>query len=544
MKRQLLSLLSLVSLGFCFNANAQDRYHDPIFTNAQITVTPDVTYGNNMEVSLTGGAPAMKALKMDIYQPDQSIDSETNRPLIIVLHTGNFLPAIINGSPTGTRKDSAIVEACMQFAKRGYVVASTTYRLGWNPTSTDEEVRRGTLLQAVYRAILDVRTAVRYMRKEKATNNNPYHIDDSKIALYGHGSGGYVALATGYLDKQAEMELPKFVSQIDAPPLFVQGQSYILPSLLGNIDGSGGNAAFNNYEYSGYSNAVSMVMNVGGALADTAWMNSGEPSVASVHCIRDPFAPFHSGIVVVPTTQGDVVDVQGANVFIENANAKGLNNAYNNVLFSGDPYTARARSLYNKTYSYDLINSGGTVTINNPDGLFPIDLPSRTSINRFANQGSPWDWWDINVLTATVAAVNAATGQNYDANVIDASNTLSNPGMSAVKGKAYMDTVINYFCPRIMRQLQVGNWEFLGTPESLSASQLSLYPNPANGLFNLNANEQINNVEIMDITGKLVFSNNYNSKTVAINTTDFSKGVYIVRVRTNTYVKSVKLMID
>lgn len=432
----------------------------------------------------------------------------------------------------------------MEFAKRGYVVAAVTYRLGWNPASTDEEVRRGTLLQAVYRAILDVKTCVRFMRKEKATNNNPYKIDDTKIAVYGHGTGGYIALGMGYLDKQAEMELPKFVSQIDAPPLFTQGQSYINTSLLGNIDGTGGNATFNTYEHSGYSNAVNMVMNVGGALADTSWINAGEPAVASVHCIRDPFAPFNSGIVVVPTTQGDVVDVQGANVFIQNANVKGINNAYNNVSFIGDPYTARARSLYNQTYAYDLLNTGGTVTVNHPDGLFPINLADRTAINRFANEGSPWDWWDINVLTATVAATNAATGQNYDATTINNSNLLSNPGMSATKGKTYVDTVINYFCPRIMRQLQIGEWEALGIKNNDVVNQLSVYPNPSNGLVTISATNAIKQVEVFDLAGKAIFtSNNYNNK-CTINTSAYNKGMYIIKVQTENAIQTTKLLVD
>jgi acetyl esterase/lipase len=36
----------------------------------------------------------------------------------------------------------------------------------------------------------------------------------TKIAVYGHGTGGYIALGMAYLDKQAEMELPKFVKSI------------------------------------------------------------------------------------------------------------------------------------------------------------------------------------------------------------------------------------------------------------------------------------------------------------------------------------------
>jgi hypothetical protein len=550
MKKQLRNIFALLTIGASLTATAQSRYDDPIYTNAQITITPDVTYGTNQALSLTGGAPGPQALKMDVYQPNQTVDAVTNRPLILVLHSGNFLPPVINGSPTGSRKDSAIVQACMEFAKRGYVVAAVTYRLGWNPISTDEEVRRGTLLQAVYRAILDVKTCVRFMRKEKATNNNPYKIDDSKIAVYGHGTGGYIALGMGYLNNQSEMELPKFVNQYDGSqdtppnPLFVVGQSYIIPSILGNIDGTGGNAVFNTYEHSGYSNAVNMVMNVGGALADTSWINAGEPAVASVHCIRDPFAPFNDGIVVVPTTQGDVVEVQGANVFIENANAKGLNNAYKNVLFYGDPYTARARSLYNQTYPYNLINTGSTVTINNPDGLFPINLADRTAINRFANEGSPWDWWDLNVLTATVNAVNATGAGPYDAATINATNTLSNPGMSATKGKTYVDTVINYFCPRIMRQLQVGNWEALGIKNNEQANQVSVYPNPSNGLVTVTATTNIKQIEVFDLAGKAIFtSNNYNNK-CTINTSAYNKGMYIIKVQTEDAIQTTKLLVD
>lgn len=116
MKKQLRNIFAVLTVASSIAATAQSRYDDPIFTNAQITITPDITYGTNQAISLTGGAPAAQALRMDVYQPNQSVDAVANRPLIIVLHTGNFLPAVINGSPTGSRKDSAIVQACMEFA--------------------------------------------------------------------------------------------------------------------------------------------------------------------------------------------------------------------------------------------------------------------------------------------------------------------------------------------------------------------------------------------------------------------------------------------
>ena len=43
-------------------------------------------------------------LIMDVYQPEG--DTETNRPLVLLFHSGSFLPPQITHLPTGTRKDS------------------------------------------------------------------------------------------------------------------------------------------------------------------------------------------------------------------------------------------------------------------------------------------------------------------------------------------------------------------------------------------------------------------------------------------------------
>ena len=70
----------------------------------------------------------------DIYEPIG--DTLTNRPVIIVSHTGSFLPPVANGQPTGSIKDSSIVEQCKRWGKKGYVAVSVMgNRLGWNPLS-------------------------------------------------------------------------------------------------------------------------------------------------------------------------------------------------------------------------------------------------------------------------------------------------------------------------------------------------------------------------------------------------------------------------
>lgn len=159
MRRTLLSFLFLGASLLTIDAQAQTRYLDPIFNSSQITVTQNVVYGQNIEV-LTG-APVLIDLKMDVYQPDPAVDPLAQRPLIIILHTGNYLPIVINGSPTGTKMDSSIVNLSKQWAQRGFVVASIDYRLGWNPlaSGTPTSLVPGLLMANDFAMLVAVRAA-------------------------------------------------------------------------------------------------------------------------------------------------------------------------------------------------------------------------------------------------------------------------------------------------------------------------------------------------------------------------------------------------
>jgi len=151
---------SAIALGLSLGAQAQDRYLDEVFTD--VAVTQNVVYGQNKTVIT--GAPMDQPLIMDVYEPTG--DTATARPLFLYIHTGNFLPKIINQTLVGSLRDSASVEICTRMAKLGYVVASIDYRTGWNPLASTQTQRTKLLLQAVYRAVQDGRTAVRYFRKD------------------------------------------------------------------------------------------------------------------------------------------------------------------------------------------------------------------------------------------------------------------------------------------------------------------------------------------------------------------------------------------
>ena len=114
---------------------------------------------------------------MDIYEPT---DGSTNRPLIIYLHTGSFLPRYINNTPTGYKDDSATVEMCYEFARKGYVVASIAYRQGWDPRSLDENVRRSTIINAAYKGVQDLHACIRWWKENVAAYGNTFSIDTTK----------------------------------------------------------------------------------------------------------------------------------------------------------------------------------------------------------------------------------------------------------------------------------------------------------------------------------------------------------------------------
>ena len=476
-----LRLLLLMMLAYSVNAVAQVRYLDEVFSS--VTVNSDVTYGAN--VTIITGAPTLDTLKMDVYEPDG--DTAGLRPLIVYLHTGSFLPVPTNGQCTGDKLDSASVEMCMRFAKKGYVTAAINYRLGWNPLG-DQDTRTGTLLNAVYRAIQDAKSAVRYFRSTIASGN-PYKIDDTKIILGGQGSGGYVALAYATIDDYADITLPKFIN-------LTSGQPYVDTTLSGDWDGNGGTGlnqpALNN---PGFSNDIHFVFNMGGALGDSTWLKPGDVPMVCFHVPNDPFAPYMYGPVFVPTTQQFVVNVSGSHHIIQMANAMGNNNSFINLGLT-DPFTVKAN-----------VNNDGL------DGLYPLLRPVPPG--PLTGEAGPWEWWDPSCVNHT-------------------SSLASNPDMSKAKGMAYIDTVQGYLCPRMYYSLGLN----VGVNEvALLSNSVKVYPNPTAGNFTIslvNTPGTANRVTITDMAGRIIRDfNPAGQKIIEVERKGLSAGLYMLNIEIN-----------
>ncbi len=491
---------------------AQIRYLQPTFSS--FNVTQNVNYGQNLQV-LTG-TPVLVPLTMDIYEP--AGDAATARPLIIMCHTGSFLPAILNGTPTGSRKDSTESEICRQLAKRGYVVAAISYRLGWNPTSTSQDVRTSTLINAAYRGVQDVRTCIRFFKRNFVMSGNTYKIDTGKIVVGGIGTGGYLSFAAASFNKAAELTLPKLIDNSVNPPV-----PYVRPAINGNFFGTD-STALSRPNHVGYSSNFNMAFNLGGAMGDSSWLEAGEPPMVGFHTISDPFAPYKIGAVIVPTTGGFVIEAHGTFTAIRRANYLGNNNSLNARTYS-DPFTTRASAVnegVRNLFPFRTPNPGAPITC--------PGLPGAT-FSQFP-EGSPWDYWD---QTATIAAggANGAT--------INCGALRSNPNMSKGRALLYIDTVMNYLSPRMFFQLNLN----VGTQEERIDNKIDVYPNPAKDAFVVNltfSDATINGVYLSDIIGRNVVSETQlNTKNYTLNRGSIPAGIYFVRVETSkgTAVKKV-----
>ena len=558
MKTHLLKYIAIFLIFIGLNANAQTRYIDNMFDS--VTVTSNVAYGQNISILplLQGLPPVMDTLLCDIYEPKN--DTLTDRPVIVLIHTGSFLQPVLNGQATGSKNDNSIVENCMRWAKKGYVAVAMTYRQGWNPTSPSQAVRTATILQAAYRGIHDTKAMVRYLRKTVAEDGNSYGIDDSKIVVGGQGTGAYLSMGYITLDTVSELFIyPKFWDTSDPDPanhVPLISPQFPIPGPItygyGNIDGTDTTyypANFPPFNFPvdvlwnfpnnpSYSNDVSMAFNLGGTLADLDWLDGGQVPHVSFHCENDPFASIDEGVIIVPTT-GDIVipDVIGSRVANHYNTLWGNNSGFNQAGLN-DTLSQMSNS-YNSNWNHPL-NDGSLVY----DGLYVFDTPAPDTVpNAFGempyHESSPWDWWDLATYDMMFAAVNGAPAGYGAANSLLGS---PNSGSDSIP-MLYLDTIHGYLNPRMYEVLGLGgSSDFNEVIEKTT----QVYPNPAKDNINIvSYAELINSVDVYNLSGQKVLSKKVNNGTTTkLNTSGLSKGVYIIDVKSRVSSVKKKVIIE
>lgn len=288
-------------------AQCGQRYHDKIF---QDSVVSNIQYGANVKMNNQN-----QNLLLDIYFPMG--DSQTDRPLFIIAHGGNFL----GGSKTGPD----VINFVKDFSRMGYVASSIEYRVGMTgfpvpgPDSTDAA-------EAVMRAVHDLRASVRFF-KDSYANGNPYGIDTSQIYVCGVSAGGFMALHLAYMDLMSE-----FPSYIDTTNQY---------GLTGGLEGNSNNLP--------YSSKVKAIVNICGAIGDTAWIKSGDVPAMLFHGPNDQTVPYGSAEITLLGLY-PLLQVDGSSSIAERLVEKGIENCFE--IYEGQDHTPHVSGSFQAEY-YD-----------------------------------------------------------------------------------------------------------------------------------------------------------------------------------------------
>lgn len=272
-----------LSIFICCNVKAQStidcsshRFDHEVFPT--VSLTSNIHYGSNIDVN-----GAVTDLTLDLYEP--AGDTMLHRPVIVWAHGGSFL--------SGLKNDVDVVSLSQHFAKRGYVCISINYRLGIAfPVNQDNATK------AVFRAMQDMKAAIRFLRKDAATGNQ-YKIDPAIIFAGGTSAGAFTALHLAYLNTYAELP-----SQIDT-------------AAMGDLEGKSGNP--------GYSSEVNAVIDLCGALGNKTWMIPDDIPFVAMHGDLDRTVPYATALILLLGTF-PVMVVDGSYSISEYANTIGLYN--------------------------------------------------------------------------------------------------------------------------------------------------------------------------------------------------------------------------
>ena len=278
-------LLALIASATTLASNAQTdcdqgRYATNVYST--VDVTTEILYGNN-----TSNTGASTDLHLDFYEPNG--DTSLARPLIIWAHGGSFI--------FGTKDDADVVELSNRFTKKGFVCASINYRLG-----ITFPFNQANATKAVFRAVQDMRAAIRFFYKDRATTDT-YKIDTTQIFVAGSSAGALTAFHLAYLDKECELE--EFLSSAEI-------------AALGGLEGTSGNP--------GYSSTIKGAIGLAGALASYGWIEPGDVPFCATHGTNDGTVPYNRGNVQVLGTAIMLLD--GSRMMHEQAVAIGLSHKF------------------------------------------------------------------------------------------------------------------------------------------------------------------------------------------------------------------------
>lgn len=516
--------LTLVAFATSIALFAQTRYIDAQF---QVEALPLQAYQAqiSLEKAFTGQA-ATPTLDTHVYRTFLPMgDMATDRPVVIIHHTGSYMPIALNGGLTGSINDQAVIDLAGAFASRGYVVVTPTYRLGWNVQSQDEDEQTATLLIASLRGAQDMHSMTRYLRKTVAEDGNPLGINPSRIIAIGLGTGGYNVLNSNFLQEPSEVNtLNKFIDSRDNLP-------YYEPDLHSDPFGLT-QTPLCIPQNVGYESGFALGVNLGGAMGDETWIDgsAAESPVIGVHWTTDQNAPYGIGNILVPTTGNTVLeDSPGSRVVVEAASTAGVQTALEAVhaalVAQNDPITLRIEA--NKDVAFTT-RSNFETTLMFPNMYGFVKPTGSTAANEY-------NWADTSgIFGATVRGIIAAAGLPFTFEQLVQQEQQSNPTfLDAAGSRVYTDTIMRLILPRAYGLLNLQ----VSSSEEVSPTQigLNMFPNPATGSATIEVRSDvvIEEIRINNLQGQLVRTIQPRNSRHQLDLSGLAAGMHYITVETN-----------
>jgi len=272
-------------------------------------------YGWRIEKDLEYGVAPNYAgipttLLLDLYKPVG--DHNPQRPILVLVHGGSWLGGCKDDPNAG------IVVIAKEMAQRGYLVASVNYRLGWHKSGTSipnpfsdgaagatlYAADSSELIRALYRGQQDVKGAIRWLKARAALDSTC----SERVLVGGESAGGFVALAVGFLDRDAEKPVSCLALPDAPPPAANVTNSYSLNCTLQIINPAGTalqrpdlGPVEGTLNLNGHDANVKGVLNLFGGVPFEAgannWLQGPDtPAVYFYHQTCDGVVPFGGGI--------------------------------------------------------------------------------------------------------------------------------------------------------------------------------------------------------------------------------------------------------
>jgi hypothetical protein len=173
-------------------------------------------------------------------------------------------------------------------------------------------------------------------------------------------------------------------------------------------------------------------------------------------------------------------------------------------------------------------NEGGTA---NGAGMIQDDSNPGVEIGTFTFPNDAW--FDVShvinlgtdSIFMSINGTNVYSGPFYGGNFLGGMNIYSIDAMNAF----YIDDV----------NFSVGSVGINNIDELI---ELTVYPNPVNGVLNISAKENITNVTIYDMVGKVVKNIDFNALTLTVSTDDLPSGTYAVKITAGNTSEMIKVL--